>query len=126
MSELTEQPGDGLNRPYTVGTFQHKLDKFQDFIKDITFQDVEATPEERRQMITGTRLSMYIINEHIKNYPKAADTARNTVSWACLFGSSVSPYAEGILRKTQAYKYSTILQRDLVSYTDEVQMDLFL
>ena len=54
MSELTEQPGDGLNRPYTVGTFQHKLDKFQDFIKDITFQDVEATPEERRQMITGT------------------------------------------------------------------------
>lgn len=55
MSEIAEHPGDGLARPYTVGTFQTRLDKFESFIKDITFQDVEATPEERRQWITGTR-----------------------------------------------------------------------
>lgn len=53
MSEIAEHPGDGLARPYTVGTFQTRLDKFESFIKDITFQDVEATPEERRQWITG-------------------------------------------------------------------------
>lgn len=53
MSEVVEQTGDGLARPYTVGTFQTRLDKFENFIKDITYQDVEATPEERRQWITG-------------------------------------------------------------------------
>ena len=40
-------------RPYTVGSFQNKLNQFQDLMKDITLQDVEATPEEKRQMITG-------------------------------------------------------------------------
>ena len=42
-------------RPYTVGSFQNKLNQFQDLMKDITLQDVEATPEEKRQMITGER-----------------------------------------------------------------------
>lgn len=43
----------GSERPYTVGSFQNKLTQFQDLMKDITLQDVEATPEEKRQMITG-------------------------------------------------------------------------
>ena len=43
----------GSERPYTVGSFQNKLNQFQDLMKDITLQDVEATPEEKRQMITG-------------------------------------------------------------------------
>ena len=42
-----------LQRPYTVGTFQKRLDDFQDYIRQITYQEEEATPEERRQMITG-------------------------------------------------------------------------
>ena len=45
--------GGSLQRPYTQGTFQSRLDEFEDLIKEITLQDVEATPEERRQMITG-------------------------------------------------------------------------
>lgn len=46
-----ESAGEG--RPYTLGTFQNKLNKFEDLIKDMTYQGAEATPEERRQMITG-------------------------------------------------------------------------
>lgn len=53
MSEGPELRGEGLGRPYTSGTFQSKLDQFAEFINSVTFQDVEATPEERRQMITG-------------------------------------------------------------------------
>ena len=45
--------GGGLQRPYTQGSFQTRLNEFEDLIKEITLQDVEATPEERRQMITG-------------------------------------------------------------------------
>jgi hypothetical protein len=45
--------GDALQRPYTVGTFQMKLDEFKELIKELTLQNVAATPEERRQMITG-------------------------------------------------------------------------
>lgn len=44
---------EGLQRPYTVGSFQTKLNEFQDLLKDITYQDMDATPEERRQKITG-------------------------------------------------------------------------
>ncbi|KAK3093696.1 hypothetical protein FSP39_018996 [Pinctada imbricata] len=99
MSELTEQPGDGLARPYTVGTFQHKLDKFQDFIKDITFQDVEATPEERRQMITESlRFDQFcdsirkLFGSDIKNsdlkaiYRKISTNPDAKVDWSELFG----------------------------------------
>ena len=48
-------PGEskGLQRPYTLGTFQKRLNEFQDLMKEITLQDVEATAEERRQMISG-------------------------------------------------------------------------
>lgn len=49
MSNETE----GSDRPYTVGSFQAKLNQFQELMKEITLQDVEATPEEKRQMITG-------------------------------------------------------------------------
>ncbi|XP_074662420.1 WD repeat-containing protein 64-like [Tubulanus polymorphus] len=42
----------GLPRPYTLGTFQKRLNDFQAFINEITFQDIEATPEERRLLIT--------------------------------------------------------------------------
>ena len=51
MSTVTSKRLD--QRPYTVGTFQKRLNDFEDFIKEITLQDVEATPEERRQMIAG-------------------------------------------------------------------------
>lgn len=47
---------EGSDRPYTVGSFQAKLNQFQDLMKEITLQDIEATPEEKRQMITGDRL----------------------------------------------------------------------
>lgn len=60
MSEVPELRGEGLGRPYTSGTFQNKLDQFAEFINSVTFQDVEATPEERRQMITGTLIVYYI------------------------------------------------------------------
>ena len=49
---MAERQG-GLPRPYTSGTFQERLTEFEDLIKELTFQDAEATPEERRQMITG-------------------------------------------------------------------------
>ena len=41
------------SRPYSLGAFQKMLNDFEKLIKEITFQDVQATPEERRQMITG-------------------------------------------------------------------------
>lgn len=52
MSEIGEKTGV-LQRPYTVGTFQRRLREFQELIKELTLQDVEASPDERRQMITG-------------------------------------------------------------------------
>ncbi|KAK7504770.1 hypothetical protein BaRGS_00003798, partial [Batillaria attramentaria] len=49
----THEPGsDDFQRPYTLGTFQSKLNRFQDLIREITYQDYEATQEERRQWIT--------------------------------------------------------------------------
>jgi hypothetical protein len=43
----------GLARPYTLGTFQKRLVEFEELIRELTLQGVEASPEERRQMITG-------------------------------------------------------------------------
>ncbi|WAR20511.1 WDR64-like protein [Mya arenaria] len=43
---------ESSDRPYTVGSFQAKLNQFEELMKEITLQDVEATPEEKRQMIT--------------------------------------------------------------------------
>ena len=53
MSAIETKGGGGLPRPYTQGTFHNKLKEFEELIKELTLQDVEATPEERRQMITG-------------------------------------------------------------------------
>ncbi|KAH3845799.1 hypothetical protein DPMN_088088 [Dreissena polymorpha] len=44
---------EGSGRPYTVGSFQAKLNQFEELMKEITLQDLEATAEEKRQMITG-------------------------------------------------------------------------
>ncbi|GFR67937.1 WD repeat-containing protein 64 [Elysia marginata] len=52
MSTLADGGGEDPQRPYTVGTFQVKLNKFEELIRDVTYQDAEATPEERRQWIT--------------------------------------------------------------------------
>ena len=57
MSSFGESGSPSLQRPYTVTSFQHKLDMFVDLIREITYQDAEATPEERRQWITGTGFS---------------------------------------------------------------------
>ena len=43
-----------LPRPYTVNTFHEKITQFNEMIREITLQDMEATPEERRQIIAGT------------------------------------------------------------------------
>ena len=51
--------GEDPQRPYTIGTFQSKLNRFQDLIREITYQDYEATPEERRQWITGKHIDIY-------------------------------------------------------------------
>lgn len=53
MTEVVESGGATLQRPYTEGTFQQKLQEFHELIRVLTFQDTEATPEERRQLITG-------------------------------------------------------------------------
>lgn len=50
--------GEDPQRPYTIGTFQSKLNRFQDLIREITYQDYEATPEERRQWITGKQIDI--------------------------------------------------------------------
>ena len=49
----TKGGGGGLPRPYTQGSFHNKLKEFDELIKELTLQDVEATAEERRQIITG-------------------------------------------------------------------------
>ena len=59
MSAPGEKAG-GLARPYTQGTFQTRLHEFEELIKELTLQDVEATPEERRQMITGWYFATYM------------------------------------------------------------------
>jgi len=42
-----------LSRPFTAVTFEAKLLQFEEIMRQITLQGVEATPEERRQMISG-------------------------------------------------------------------------
>ncbi|XP_048734935.1 WD repeat-containing protein 64-like isoform X4 [Ostrea edulis] len=107
MSEVGEQAGDGLARPYTVGTFQTRLDKFESFIKDITYQDIEATPEERRQWITESlRFDQFcdsirdLFGSDIKNsdlkaiYRKISTNPDAKVDWSELFGYFQSPAEE--------------------------------
>ena len=54
----------GLPRPYTSQTFSTKLAQFESLIADLTYQDSEASAEERRQQINGRsslqqRLQLY-------------------------------------------------------------------
>lgn len=89
----------GSERPYTVGSFQNKLTQFQDLMKDITLQDVEATPEEKRQMITeNLRYDQFcdairqLFGSDIKNqdlkalYRKISTNPDAKVDWSELFG----------------------------------------
>lgn len=39
--------------PFNDDTFQNKVNQFYALIKELTLQDVEASPEERRQTIAG-------------------------------------------------------------------------
>ncbi|XP_046579795.1 WD repeat-containing protein 64-like [Haliotis rubra] len=86
-------------RPYTLGTFQHKLNKFEDLIKDMTYQGAEATPEERRQMIAeNLRYDQFcekireLFGSDIKNqdlkavYRKISTNPDAKVDWSELFG----------------------------------------
>ncbi|XP_071080173.1 WD repeat-containing protein 64-like [Haliotis cracherodii] len=92
-----ESAGEG--RPYTLGTFQNKLNKFEDLIKDMTYQGAEATPEERRQMITeNLRYDQFcekireLFGSDIKNhdlkavYRKISTNPDAKVDWSELFG----------------------------------------
>ncbi|KAL3874237.1 hypothetical protein ACJMK2_037280 [Sinanodonta woodiana] len=96
---MAEGATEGLQRPYTVGTFQTKLNEFQELMKDITLQDVEATPEERRQMITeNLRFDQFcdtlkeLFGSDIKNqdlkalYRKISTNPDAKVDWSELFG----------------------------------------
>lgn len=47
-----------LRRPYTINTFQQRLQDFEQLIKEITLQGVEGTPEERRQRIAGESVTL--------------------------------------------------------------------
>jgi len=53
MSTSLDNAAPGLSRPYTLGTFQKRLHDFEDLIRELTLKDIEATPDERRQLITG-------------------------------------------------------------------------
>ncbi|XP_053404636.1 WD repeat-containing protein 64-like isoform X4 [Mercenaria mercenaria] len=90
---------EGSERPYTVGSFQTKLDQFHELMKEITLQDVEATPEEKRQMITeNLRYDQFcdairqLFGSDIKNqdlkalYRKISTNPDAKVDWSELFG----------------------------------------
>ncbi len=50
---MTTVQGNQVQRPYSEGSFQSKLDKFELLMKEMTLQNVHASSEEKRQMITG-------------------------------------------------------------------------
>ncbi|ELT96575.1 hypothetical protein CAPTEDRAFT_219855 [Capitella teleta] len=96
---MTDEKATGLHRPYTQGTFQSRLDEFKELIKELTLQDVEATPEERRQMITeNLRFDQFcesiralfggdIRNHDLKAiYRKISTNPDAHVDWSELFG----------------------------------------
>ena len=45
-----------LSRPYTQGSFGRRLAQFEELIDEITLRDVEASSEQRRQLIAGRQL----------------------------------------------------------------------
>ncbi|XP_041352298.1 WD repeat-containing protein 64-like isoform X2 [Gigantopelta aegis] len=99
MSTLGESGSTSLQRPYTVTSFQHKLDIFEGLIREITYQDSQATPEERRQWITeNLRFDQFcekirdIFGPDVKNhdlkaiYRKISTNPDAKVDWSELFG----------------------------------------
>ncbi|ESP02905.1 hypothetical protein LOTGIDRAFT_230398 [Lottia gigantea] len=97
MSEIGVRAG--LSRPFTNGTFQMRLNQFEDLIRDLTYQDAEATAEERRHMITeNVRYDQFcekireIFGADIKNqdlkatYRKISTNPDAKVDWSELFG----------------------------------------
>ncbi|XP_064601013.1 WD repeat-containing protein 64-like [Liolophura sinensis] len=99
MTEVAERGGATLQRPYTENTFQQKLQEFHALIKVLTFQDTEATPEERRQLITeNLRFDQFcesirsVFGSDIKNqdlkalYRKITTNPDAKVDWSELFG----------------------------------------
>ncbi|KAK3736912.1 hypothetical protein RRG08_000654 [Elysia crispata] len=99
MSTIADGGGEDPQRPYTVGTFQVKLNKFEELIRDVTYQDAEATPEERRQWITeNLRFDQFcekirdlfgsdIKNQDLKSiYRKISTNPDAKVDWSELFG----------------------------------------
>ncbi|XP_025104854.1 WD repeat-containing protein 64-like isoform X2 [Pomacea canaliculata] len=99
MEAARELTGDDPQRPYTMGTFESKLNRFQELIRDLTYQDVEATPEERRQWITeNLRYEQFcekirelfgsdIKNQDLKSvYRKISTNPDAKVDWSELFG----------------------------------------
>ncbi|XP_064622276.1 WD repeat-containing protein 64-like isoform X2 [Lineus longissimus] len=98
MSAVGERVGT-LPRPYTLGTFQKRLNDFSDLMKELTLQDMEATPEERRQLITeNLRFDQFcesirslfgsdIRNQDLKAlYRKISTNPDAKVDWSELFG----------------------------------------
>ena len=77
------------DRPYTVGSFQNKLNQFQDLMKDITLQDVEATPEEKRQMITG-EIPVSILHKCIAGRYRPVRVADGPITARCRFIKNAS------------------------------------
>jgi len=57
MSAFTK---DGkLRRPFTGNSFQEKINQFYEIMNSITLQDMEATAEERRQIIAGALITVF-------------------------------------------------------------------
>ncbi|XP_070576950.1 WD repeat-containing protein 64-like isoform X2 [Ptychodera flava] len=89
----------GLPRPYTNNSFQVKLGKFEQLIAEVTQQDSEASPEERRQYINET-LRFDAFCDHIRSlfgpdirnqdlkaiYRKITTNPDAKVDWSELFG----------------------------------------
>lgn len=64
MSDVVEnaETNGKLPTPYNVDSFQKRLNQFQQLIRHLTLQDVEATAEERRQQITGLKGRLLLQN----------------------------------------------------------------
>jgi len=56
MTDIHHQPTPS-ERPFSLTSFQGKLDKFQQFIAEVTLQDTDASPEEKRQAVNGEMLA---------------------------------------------------------------------
>lgn len=48
-----------LSRPYTQQTFGRRLKQFNQLIGEITLKEYNASPAEKRQLITGRNMEIY-------------------------------------------------------------------